>query len=307
MKQSGSTLRFIVAVFLLLAAAVAIGLRRDRVYAENLAAPDDLLYVRSGKAISHAALSYNAILSDVYWIRAIQHFGYSRMHPDDSNRYRMLYPLLDLTTSLDPNFTVAYRFGALFLAEPDPGGAGRPDLAIALLEKGVKANPQNWQYYHDIGFVYYWHLHDFRKAADWFERGGEIPGGPWWLRTYAAVMLTRGGDRNASRQMWRQILDSADNDWLRQSAHLRLMQLDALDQIDTLVRLRDAYQQKLGKRPESWDELIAAHVLPGVPVDPSGTPYDLNFATGEIGVSGWSTLHPLPTEPLPGQSAQPTP
>src|SRR6185369_261666 len=80
MKQSGSTLRFIVAVFLLLAAAVAIGLQRDRVYAENLAAPDDLLYVRSGKAMSHAALSYNAILSDVYWIRAIQHFGYSRMH-----------------------------------------------------------------------------------------------------------------------------------------------------------------------------------------------------------------------------------
>ena len=90
MKQSGSTLRFIVAVFLLLAAAVAIGLQRDRVYAENLAAPDDLLYVRSGKAMSHAALSYNAILSDVYWIRAIQHFEYVEGTCADPHRTAVL-------------------------------------------------------------------------------------------------------------------------------------------------------------------------------------------------------------------------
>ena len=49
--------------------------------------------------------------------------------------------MLDLTTTLDPLFNVAYRFGAIFLAEPYPGGAGRPDLAIALLEKGLQARP----------------------------------------------------------------------------------------------------------------------------------------------------------------------
>ena len=34
---------------------------------------------------------------------------------------------------------MAYQFGALFLAEQPPGGPGRPDLAIALLEKGLRA------------------------------------------------------------------------------------------------------------------------------------------------------------------------
>src|SRR6185295_13893935 len=49
--------------------------------------------------------------------------------------YAALYPLLDLTTSLDPRFNLAYRFGSIFLAEPAPRGPGRPDLAIALLKK----------------------------------------------------------------------------------------------------------------------------------------------------------------------------
>ena len=55
-----------------------------------------------------------------------------------SQTYPLLYPLLDLTTTLDPRFNIAYRFGAIFLAEPYPGGPGRPDLAIALLEKGLR-------------------------------------------------------------------------------------------------------------------------------------------------------------------------
>ena len=74
----------------------------------------------------------------------------------------MLYPLLDLTTTLDPYFSIAYRFGAIFLGEAYPGGPGRPDLAIALLQKGLAAQPEKWQYMQDLGFVYYWHMRDYK-------------------------------------------------------------------------------------------------------------------------------------------------
>ena len=102
----------------------------------------------------------DALLADVYWIRALQHYGRERLKPSEARRYELLYPLLDLATTLDPRFTIGYRFGAIFLAEPHPGGAGRPDLAIALLKNGVARNPEKWDYYHDIGFIYYWNLHD---------------------------------------------------------------------------------------------------------------------------------------------------
>ena len=83
--------------------------------------------------------------------------------------YTLLYPLLDLTTTLDPHFNIAYRFGSIFLAEAYPGGAGRPDLAIALLEKGLRARPDKWEYMQDIGFVHYWWRHDYQAAAAWFD------------------------------------------------------------------------------------------------------------------------------------------
>jgi hypothetical protein len=293
----------IAATAVLLALATAVQMQRDRIYAEGAHVDEDVLYVQSPTLMRKAALSFSSVMADVYWIRALQHYGYYRLHQEAPQRYRLLYPLLDLTTALDPYFNVAYRFGAIFLSEPDPGGAGRPDLGVALLEKGVASTPDRWQYYHDIGFIYYWHLNNPTKAAEWFKRGGDLPGSPWWLRTYAAVMLTKGGDREASRAMWSNLLQTADNDWVRKSARLRLMQLDALNQIDELARVRDEFKRRRGRLPESWEELNKAGLLRGVPVDPTGAPYTINFATGKITVAGDSKLYPLPTEPAPGQAA----
>jgi tetratricopeptide (TPR) repeat protein len=292
---------WLVAVAALLALSTAVQMQRDRLYGEGAQDSEAVLYVESPDVMRRAALDYEAVLADVYWIRALQHYGYYRLHQEAPQRYRQLYPLLDLTTALDPHFMVAYRYGALFLAEPDPGGAGRPDLAVKLLERGVAATPEKWQYYHDIGFLYYWHLNDPTSAAEWFTRGGDVAGSPWWLRTYAAVMLTKGGNRPASRAMWNNLLQTSDNDWVRSSATLRLMQLDALDQIDALARARDAFLRRRGRLPESWEELIKAGLLRGVPRDPSGAAYTINFATGQINVAGDSKLHPLPTEPAPVQ------
>jgi tetratricopeptide (TPR) repeat protein len=293
--RRGTAAAFVASLALMLALAVAVQVVRDRAYAAS-SVDDRILYIRSGAAMQRIGLSFDAILADVYWIRAIQQFGQERLK-ETGQQFDLLYPLLDLTTSLDPRFSVAYRFGAIFLAEPHPGGAGRPDLAIELLKKGIAANPTKADYYHDIGFIYYWNLHDYRNAAAWFNRGAEQPGAPWWLKTYAAVMLTRGGDRQASRAMWQQLRESAENDWLRTNAEKRLLQLDALDQIDALQQASEAYSARTGAHARSWEQLIGAGVIAGVPLDPTGTPYLLEGDTGDVGLGPTSKLHPLPTEP----------
>ena len=296
MSRRSQTVVFAGALASMLVLATGVQVVRDRTFA--FAAPDQqVLYVRSGRIMQRLALSYDALLADAYWIRAIQYYGRERLKPAGDANYDLLFPMLDLTTTLDPRFNVGYRFGAIFLAEPHPGGAGRPDLAIALLKKGIARNPAKWDYYHDVGFIYYWNLHDYRTAAEWFERGADVAGAPWWLKTYAAIMLTRGGNRQASRAMWTQLRQSDDNDWLRNTAELRLLQLDALDQIDTLERLVQEFARRSGKPAGSWEQMVAAGLLRGIPVDPTGTPYTLNFADGEVTVAAWSKLHPLPTEP----------
>lgn len=287
---------FMCAVGAMLATAVGIQLVRDRMFAAT-AVDREVLYVTSGEVMTRVALSYDALAADVYWIRALQHFGRERQKPPEQRRFDLLYPLLDLTTTLDPLFTVGYRFGAIFLAEAQPGGAGRPADAIRLLQKGIAFNPAKWEYFYDIGFIHYWHLHDYERAAEWFKRGGDLPGGPWWLKTYAAVMLTRGGDRAASRAMWTQIGQSEESEWLRSTAQLRLAQLDALDEIDVLRGTLREFTKKTGRTAGAWDDLIAAGWLRHVPPDPSGTPYQLDSVTGDVRIDRASPLWPLPTEP----------
>jgi len=194
----------------------------------------ELLHVRSPQVLGRMVLEFDAVAADLYWIRAIQHYGGERLKPSGAPRgYERLYPLLDMTTSLDPYFSIAYRFGAIFLSEPYPGGPGRPDLAITLLKKGIAAQPARWQYHHDIGFVHYWALKDPQGAAAWFRQAATIPGAPNWLLPVAAALLTETGDRTAARHLWRQIQE-ADEEWLRKRAERALLELDALDEIDRM-------------------------------------------------------------------------
>jgi hypothetical protein len=111
-----------------------------------------LLYVRSSALADRLFLSFDAVAADVYWMRTIQHYGASRRRGDST--FPLLQPLLDLTTTLDPRFNIVYRYGAILLALEPPDGPGRSDMAIQLLEKGLLANPDRWQYAHDIGFVH---------------------------------------------------------------------------------------------------------------------------------------------------------
>lgn len=296
MTGRGGTIVFLASLAAMLAVAVALQVVRDRAFAHG-SVDKQVFYIRDAEVMRTAALSYDTLLADVYWIRALQHYGGERQKPPSLRSYDRLYPLLDLTTTLDTRFNIAYRFGAVYLSEPRPGGAGRPDQAIALLEKGLTFNPTKWDYFHDIGFIYYWHLGDYEKAADWFNRGGTQPGAPFWLKTYAAVMLTRGGNRQASRTLWTQMGQNEESHWLRRTAQLRLAQLDALDQIDVLRRIVNDYTTRSGMRAESWEQLARAGVLDGLPLDPSGTPYALDSDTGQIGVAQSSELWPLPTEP----------
>ncbi len=279
----------------LLVASAAVQARREYIYPLGHVR-DSSLYLTSGRTAEKLALSYDAVVADAYWIRAIQHYGDERLN-GGQQRFALLYPLLDVTTSLDPRFSIAYRFGAFFLAEPFPGGAGRADQAIALLEKGLRAQPEKWEYLEDIGFIYYWQLRDFHRAAEAFAKAAEIPRAPWWLRPLAATMLAKGGQRQASRFLWAQILEGAGDDWQRRTARTRLLQLDALDGIDMLRDAAGRYRHETGRWPESWSELASAGLVRTIPHDPAGSPYVLDPGTGGITVSTTSPLYPLPVEP----------
>jgi hypothetical protein len=300
-RASGSEWRgwlIILTIVGLLAAVVRLQMARDAMPPLPPPVGDGgVMYLRSPAAATRIALGYDTVAADLYWIRAIQHYGGTKLSTGVKT-YDQLYPLLDLATSLDPRFDIAYRFGAIFLSERPPDGPGRPDLAVALLRKGLQAQPERWQFAQDIGFVYYWWVHDYKQAAEWFMRAAGIPGAPTWLKPMAAVTLAQGGSRASSRRLWQEIRDQADHDWLRNQAMRRLQQFDAMDQIDALVRAAIDYERRFGASPRSWADLIRAGHLRGLPADPAGHPYVLDASRGVITLGPRSPLNPLPVEPV---------
>ncbi|MGE0362622.1 MAG: hypothetical protein AB7R67_18050 [Vicinamibacterales bacterium] len=277
----------------LLVAVIGLQAARERVTPAGGDEQAPLLWLQSPELARRLALSFDDLAADIYWIRAVVHYGSERRSSSSTRRYALLYPLLDMTTTLDPSFDVAARMGAIFLSEGFPGGPGRPDQAIALLEKGQRHDPTRWQYAHDIGFVHYWWLKDYRAAARHFERAAGLPGAPNWLRSLAGTTLLEGGDRDAARTLWRELYTTAEVDWMRRAAEFRLAQLQALDDIDALrARVADA-ARLLGRAPRGWDEVVAAGVLSNVPIDPVGIPYVL--CDGGVALAAGSSLAPLPT------------
>ncbi|MFN2446830.1 MAG: hypothetical protein ABR606_14765 [Vicinamibacterales bacterium] len=293
---------------LLLAAACLLGVSagvqvvRDRGW-RPYHPPNPMLWV-SSRLASPLSLGFRNLVADLYWMRAVVYYG-SQRRAEGQQNFDLLYPLLDLTTTLDPRFRVAYRFGAIFLTEAYPSGAGRPDLAIALLKRGLEHQPDGWEYAHDIGFVHYWWMRDYQGAADWFRRASSLPGAPSWLGPLAAVTMAEGGNRESSRQMWRQMLETGDVDWVKRSAERRLLQLDAMDAIDRLNVLLEQFLAKHGRPARHWQEVVASFRLRGVPLDPAGVPYAIDAMTGTAGVDEASPLSPLPSVPTAGPSRTP--
>jgi tetratricopeptide (TPR) repeat protein len=288
----------VLAAALCLAGAVALQVARERWLPPATLASQQTLYLRSGETLSRLALSYDTLLADVYWIRAIQYFGRTRLSDDVDKDYDLLFPLLDITTTLDPYFNIAYRFGAVFLAEGYPDGPGQPLQAIALLKKGFAARPTKWQYLHDIGFVYYWTLGDYTESARWFRKAADVPGSPEWLSGLAAATLARGGDRAQSRFLWEQIYAGAEHEYMRRTARFRLEQLAVMDELDALSTLLARIEQETGTRPHTWRALAArGWIHQDPPLDPGGAPYAIDAQTGRAVLSETSLYAPLPVEP----------
>ena len=57
--------------------------------------------------------------------------GRQQSQGDETGDFRLLAPLLQVTTELDPKLLPAYQFGANFLAPKPPNGAGLPGAAGA--------------------------------------------------------------------------------------------------------------------------------------------------------------------------------
>ncbi len=254
---------------------------------ENYA--DEDLAFQSGK-IKGFSLGFEGLIADWYWMQALQYIGDKINKSTEqtinlenlrSLNPRLLYPLLDTATDLDPQFMVAYSYGAVVLPAIDP------EQAIKIAEKGITNNPGEWRLYQHLGYIY-WRLKNYQKAAEVYEKGAKLNGVPIFMQMMAAQMKSQGGSRATARVMYQQMFEQAQDSQTKEVSHLRLMELDWLDQRDAIRQILETFKDKNNRCPNNWSEIfqpLKSVTLPSGKefridkannlIDPSGVPYIL--------------------------------
>jgi hypothetical protein len=226
-------------------------------------------------------------MADIYWLRTVQYYGSERLFSQGKG-YTLLRPLIDITTALDPRLELAYRYGAVFLSEDWPVGAGNPKQGIEVLESGVAALPGSWRLRWDLGSSWFFFMKNPRKAAEVLVQAESLPGAPYWLASLAAKFL-EGDDRASAREIWRRQHESGDGS-MRDNALYHLQTLDALDARDALNAASARFHDERGRFAASLEELADRGFIRRVPTDPTGVPFQYNPEDGQVAISRESRL-----------------
>jgi len=245
----------------------------------------DLLFFSSPALIKKMALGYDSLLADIYWMRTIQYYGRRDEADKRPVRYRNLSTLLDITTTLDPDLMDAYRAGCSFLAEPDPIGAGQPQEALKLLDKGIRAHPQEWRFYYDKGFIDYWYLRDFKAAGGIWLSASRIQEAPRFMPGLAAMALSKGGAIEIAIGLWQRQYQESTRADVKENARNHLLSFQVAKDLWTLELLVERYWEKTGSAPRSLQELVRGQKRRYALVDPLGIPYQYDPQTGVVKLS----------------------
>lgn len=258
------------------------------------------LYLR-GPAAKRLSLSFNGLAADWYWMRSLQYVGRKIVNHQETHNnqfgltdlssldLRLLAGLLDVATTLDPQFIPVYEYGAMILPEVNP------DQAIALLNKGIAANPSSWRLHQHLGYIH-WQRGEHVTASEIYAAGARLPGAPPWMTAMSARLKADAGSRDAAREMYIRLAETSDDQKVKDMVTSHLMRLDWLEDRDNLRYLLQWAKSKNvfnpDRCPSSWPELwrvIAAgfseadlqsmrlriDASTGAPLDPSGVPYRL--------------------------------
>jgi hypothetical protein len=178
---------------------------------------DELLYYPSGTMVREASLGYETAAADIAWLRAIQYYGEHRM---TDNRFDRIRHVMEIVSTLDPAFQQPYVFGGFVLAQE----MHDPESGLALLTRGLQANPDSWDLAFEIGFLHYVCRHDYPAASSYFTLASRMPGHPEYVERFAAFANQRAGNDQLAILLWKRVL-ATGNTYMQEVARREIAKL----------------------------------------------------------------------------------
>jgi hypothetical protein len=151
------------------------------------------VYIPSGNFLKPFTFGFNQVIADYFWIKTVGYFG---EHLMSDRNYPWLYHILDLVTTLDPQFIWPYYFGGITLSLE----AHQVEKSNLILKKAIHYHPDHWQFLFFLGFNYWYYDNNLLKAATYLKRAAMQPGAPRYLKTFPARLYNEAGQKDAAIQ-----------------------------------------------------------------------------------------------------------
>ena len=225
-----------------------------------------------------AALGFDSLLSDFYWLRAVQIIG------DERARSRanaaLIGRLVSVVAGLDPWVDHPYRFAAIWISDVPES----LPTADRLLERGIAYHPLDWRNRFYLSFNHLFYEGDAPAAARELEPAVDLDGAPLYLGRLLARLRAQGGDLDASAGYLAALAQNAPDEWHKAEYEKALDEIETERRARFLDRAREVYRQRNGGDIARVQDLVSGRdaVLGQLPPEPHGSEWMIDPDDGRI-------------------------
>jgi hypothetical protein len=235
----------------------------------------DEAFVPEPRVAQLLAFGFDAVVSDLHWMRAIQIVG-SEAGPVGRNA--TLGALIDVVTTLDPHVDHPYRFAAVWLTDDERAVR----KANEIIRRGIAHHPDDWRGYFYLAFNHFFYFDEQELAAEALKPAVGLPGAPPYLRRLAARLQSKAGGLDAAAAFLAEMTKQAEDDAEREELATALREIETERRARVLDAARAEYVKRHGRDIAAVEDLVSSGVLHALPPEPFGEGWELSAETGEI-------------------------
>ena len=204
--------------------------------------------------LPYISFGFTNVLTDFYWIRAIQDFVAW------NGKETFFLDYFKNISTLDPRFEYPYLFS--ILAVPLNKDVVTLDKVAEIADKGIEAIPTSWKIPFYLGTQYYLFTKTFTLPEHYLSIAANRPGAPDGVYLVYSSLITKSSSKKdqekTSLELVKVIVNNTDNETIKKLA-TEGVQEAAISQI--LEKGITAYKARYGRYPKNVDEMLKVNFI----------------------------------------------
>jgi tetratricopeptide (TPR) repeat protein len=236
-------------------------------YMKHKPIEEKLGYVPSVNLLRYISADHKELVAAALLMKAIMYFGglmeaqFTNVIVKDPD-YQAMSNIIHSALKLDPYNMDGYYFAQSFLVWE----VKQYEIANKLLDYGMKYRTWDWYLPFFAGFNNAFFLKDYKKAADYYKRAGELSGEEL-SSSLAGRYMQQSGQTDLALVYLSMLEKGEKNQAVKKNYQIRLA---AFKEVRRIELARDRYLESRGGLPATIEQLVTTGFLSPVPIDPYG-------------------------------------